>query len=605
MLVPFNTFTMHSLISFMVTISLAIMFYVVYLKAGRRKLDLLAANFTFLAACVCLKFFVQDNLIPAGMSSYGWEGGPSAEALAWATYRIDGIGWSVVLLALPAQLHFVLHYTQKQNFLRRHIRWAYGLAVLAVPTVWMTPLWITPAKSALAATSSWAVSIPWMPEAGPAVPVLFAFLLALQIYGLILLWKTRKVSVTESESLGARSIVFTAFVVQIVVGLVDVTNASMGLAVPAAAPIGSGIMGVLLAIAMIRSRVEADRVRFQLAGEKVALLECVPQPLLYFGKDSKIQWVNENSASFTDKQPDELIGSQISDIWGAESEEALLVEEAIKTGKPVKREVVRQDESTWIVHASPVVNATGKITGAIELATDITEIRKAQRALRESNTRILMAREEERRRVAQDLHDSIAQGLTALQMQMYATATNVGLDSEEGEKFSAASKRCQQLGTEVRQISHQLYPPALDLLGLSMALDEVFEQYRVSGVVCTLEADDEMRRARFPQGVEVALYRTAQEAISNAVRHGKAKEIRIQFATSGDDILLAVTDNGCGFDVETSHKGLGMTSMTGRIDGIGGVLNVQSQPGKTQITVRVPVELAKADATKDAVSVVN
>ncbi len=333
--------------------------------------------------------------------------------------------------------------------------------------------------------------------------------------------------------------------------------------------------------------------------------ECIPLPLLYFGKDSKIQWVNENAAAFTDKRPDELIGSQTSDIWGAESEEALLVEEAIQTGQPVKREIVREDESTWIVHASPVVNATGKITGAIELATDITEIRKAQRALRESNTKILMAREEERRRVAQDLHDSIAQGLTALQMQMHATATNVGLETEEGEKFSAASKRCQQLGTEVRQISHQLYPPALDLLGLSMALDEVFEQYRASGVECTLEADDEMRRARFPQGVEVALYRTAQESISNAVRHGKAKAIRVQFVTSGDDILLSIIDDGCGFDVETSHKGLGMTSMTGRIDGIGGVLGVQSQPGRTQITVRVPIELAKADAKKEAVSTVN
>ncbi len=605
MLIPFNTFTIHCLVSFMVTASLAIMFYIVYLKAGRRLLDLLSANFIFCAAGGCLVYFLMDNLVPAGMSSAGWPGGPTSEAIQSVTMQLYRYSFAIGILGVPTQLHFVLHYCQKQNFLRRHIWVAYCLAVLAMPTVW-TSLWASPIDTPFAATSSWWVTIPWMPSPGPGAPVLFVCFLSVQIYGLAALWRSRKASVTEfSESLGSRQIVFFAFVIQMALCLGDVTAGVLGLTVPAMSSLGSGIMGVLLAVAMIRARVDADKTRFQLAGEKVAMLECVPQPLLYFGKDSKIQWVNENASGFTGKQPDELIGSQTRDIWGADSEESLLVEQAIQTGKPVKREVVRQDETTWIVHASPVINATGKITGAIELATDITEIRKAQRALRESNTKILMAREEERRRVAQDLHDSIAQGLTALQMQMFATATNVGLETEEGEKFSAASKRCQQLGTEVRQISHQLYPPALDLLGLSMALDEVFEQYRDSGVECNLEVDDEMRRARFPQGVEVALYRTAQEAISNAVRHGKAKAIRIQFAISGDDVLLAIIDNGCGFDVETNQKGLGMISMTGRIDGIGGILGVQSQPGKTQITVRVPMELATADPTKEAVSIVN
>ena len=605
MLIPFNTFTIHSLISFMVTASLAIMFCIVYLKAGRRLLDLLSANFIFCAASGCLVYFLMDNLVPAGMNSAGWVGGPTAEAIQSATMELYRWMFVIGILLVPVQLHFVLHYCQKQNFIRRHIWVAYCLAGLAIPTVW-TPVWGSPANAPFAATSSWWVTIPWMPSPGSGAPVLFACFLSVQIYGLVALWKSRKASVTEfSESLGSRQIVFLAFVVQMALCLGDVACGAMELTIPVLSTLGSGIMGVLLAVALIRARVDADRTRFQLAGEKVAMLECVPQPLLYFGNDSRIQWVNENAAGFAGKTMDELVGSRSREIWTTGSDELLPIEKAIKTGQPVKQEIVCEDESTWIVHASPVISEKGKIQGAIELATDITEIRKAQRALRESNTRILMAREEERRRVAQDLHDSIAQGLTALQMHMHANATNIGVETSEGKQFDLASKRCQQIGTEVREISHQLYPPALDLLGLTMALEEVFEQYRASGVECTLEADDEMRKARFPQGVEVALYRAAQEAISNAVRHGKAKAIQIQFATSGDDILLAITDNGCGFDVETNQKGLGMTSMTGRIDGIGGALGVQSQPGKTQITVRFPVELATADAPKDAVSAAN
>ena len=136
-----------------------------------------------------------------------------------------------------------------------------------------------------------------------------------------------------------------------------------------------------------------------------------------------------------------------------------------------------------------------------------------------------------------------------------------------------ASKRCGDLGKEVRQISHQLYPPALDLLGLAAALDEVLTPYRTASIEASITSHQEVRTVRLPQDTEVALYRIAQEAINNAVRHGKAKKIDIELRSVGEEFVLSVTDNGSGFDVAKKGLGLGMTSMKSRITGVGGKLS--------------------------------
>jgi len=594
MLIPFNTFTVHSLISFMVTASLAVMFYIVYLKAGRRKLDLLSANFIACISATCLYYFLIDNLVPAGESAMGWPGGPTAEALRLTTFELYRWGWTCGIFLLPLQLHFVLYYCQSRNFLRRHIWIAYCLAALSVTTVWTTSLWSTACESPLAETSSWEVTIPWLPEAGPAAYVLLICTLSMEVYGLVLLWKTRRVSVTEfSESLGGRLIVFAAFVVQIAVSSVDVVNGALMLPVPAATPIGSGIMGVLLATALIRSRVESDRRKLQLEREKAGLLECVPQPLLYLGNDLEIQWTNDDAAEFTGRDLEDLVGTRADEIWPADGEELQPARQALATAVPATHEISRDDGSTWVVHASPVVDPKGESLGVILLAMDITDIRRAQEALRQANVKILTAREEERRRVAQDLHDSIAQGLTALQMTLHTQAEDVGADTPAGQKFDQASRKAGQLGTEVRQISHQLYPPALDLLGLASALEEIFDPYVATGIDCTLDCPDDVLTARFTQEVEVALYRTVQEAISNAVRHGQAQSVTVRLEQTSDYIQVTVIDDGCGFDVKANSKGLGMTSMTSRIDGVGGKLEITSKPGHTSVKASVPLERAR------------
>jgi PAS domain S-box-containing protein len=602
MVFPINTFTIHSLISFTVTASLAAMFYIVYLKAGRRKLDLLSANFIMWTAGGCLLYFLMDNLVPAGMSSWGWPGGPTTGELKVTTLELYRLSYAVGIILVPVQLHFVLYYCRKDNFIRRHIGWAYVCALLVLPTVW-TSLWCSPIDKPISETAGWGTTLPWMPNAGPAVPALFLSFLSVQVYGLVQIWKTRGTSVEEfNESLGGRVIVFAAFVVQVAAGLVDVVNGALGMSVPASSPVGSGIMGVLLATALIRSRMESDRRKAQLEREKAGLLECVPQPLLYVGPDLKIQWTNGDAPAFAGKTTGELVGRRADEVWSADARELVPVREAMSTGLPATCEVSRRDEEIWMVSASPVTGTKGESLGAIVLATDITEIRMAQKAMEEANVRILNAREEERRRVAQDLHDSIAQGLTAMQMTLRAQAEEVGLESREGQTFDKASQRAGQIGSEVRQISHQLYPPALDLLGMAAAIEEIFDPYVASGIKCSLDCPDDLYHGRFSQTVEVSFYRTVQEAISNAVRHGKAGTITVKMEQTEEVVRVTVIDDGCGFDVKRNSKGLGMTSMTGRIDGVGGRLEITSRPGRTCVGASVPLEKAMEVDEAEAVA---
>jgi len=588
---PINTFTIHALIGFMVTASLAVMFYIVYFKAGRRTLDLLSANFILLTSVTCLTSFWTDNLIPAGMSSYGWPGGPTTEALRMTTLRVHRFAWVAAVLVLPAQLHFVLYYCRKRNFLRRYIGVLYALAVLVVPTLW-TSAWLAPPQAPNAETSSWGATIPWMPTPGPAIPIVSLFYLAVQVYSLIQLWKTRGVSVAEfSESLGGRRIVFAALMVQMIVSIGDVVASALELPVPAFSPVGAGLMGILLAIAVTKSRVETDRKRRQLEREKSGLLECIPQPLLYLSADLKIQWTNDDAEALTGRSMDQLIGADATEIWAPEGEELTPLRKALSTGRSAVGEVAR-DDRFWMIYASPVLDDKDRPLGAIMLAMDITKIRQAEEALRNTNIKILSAREQERRRVAQDLHDSIAQGLTALQMQLRVQADEAGPDTPQGEQFAAASDRAGQLGKEVRQISHALYPPALDLLGLAVALEDIFEPYQASGIECDLVCSKDVRRARFSGDTEVALYRIAQEAINNAIRHGKATKISVELDRSDQDLRLAVIDNGTGFDVEQNSNGLGITSMTSRIEGVGGKLQITSNPGRTVLVATVPLDRA-------------
>jgi len=205
--------------------------------------------------------------------------------------------------------------------------------------------------------------------------------------------------------------------------------------------------------------------------------------------------------------------------------------------------------------------------------------------------RLLHVQEEERRSIARELHDGLSQTLAKLGVEvgiaLIRTPPTATLMRRMLQKIRIG---VEELSNEIRQISHRLHPAVLEHFGLAAALRRYcteFEEYRNINVmfVCELPFD------WLPYHVAVNLYRIVQEALSNAAKHGGAKEVIVTLGRCDSDIKLSIEDDGCGFDVikPNQKSGLGLISIEERTRLVGGRLAIDSQIGSgTRIEVVIP-----------------
>jgi two-component system sensor histidine kinase UhpB len=199
---------------------------------------------------------------------------------------------------------------------------------------------------------------------------------------------------------------------------------------------------------------------------------------------------------------------------------------------------------------------------------------------RESARRALAAQEEERIRIARELHDEVGQALTAVLLQLERAEA----DGEAGERIDEAREAARATLEEVRAIARNLRPEALDDLGLAAAVRQLCNDAERAGVMVerTIAAD-----VRLDPEVEVVVYRVAQEAITNALRHSGAERVLVTLAGVGGGAELRVADDGRGRG--DAADGAGLRGMRERAVLAGGVLEVSSAPaGGTCVTLRVP-----------------
>ena len=205
--------------------------------------------------------------------------------------------------------------------------------------------------------------------------------------------------------------------------------------------------------------------------------------------------------------------------------------------------------------------------------------------------KLISARDEERRRLSLELHDSIGQTLVAASLRLQAAAQTPSVieHSDLSRIVAELSGQVGGLAKEVRQVSRALYPPTLEALGLPAALRQLARDLESAEAEITVCCDSE-EEIVFPHDVGIALYRIAQEAVSNAVRHGKPRRVDIQLGGSKGQLHLTILDDGKGFDPrKETGRGLGLLSMRKRADAIGADFQLTSKPGRTCVEVRVPV----------------
>lgn len=261
-------------------------------------------------------------------------------------------------------------------------------------------------------------------------------------------------------------------------------------------------------------------------------------------------------------------------------------------------EVIAKDGRRIPVEVSSrAIYENGVIVGVQGTARDITERKQAQDALQMFSRKLIEAQEEERRRIARELHDQIGQVLTAVKMNLH-TVQHVCNELETGAQIKDNIEAVDEALRLVRDLSVDLRPPLLDDLGLVTALRWYVDRYaKRSGIVADVIIDLHDQNERFSRELETACFRIAQEALTNVVRHARATCVSLRLAKENELLVLSVRDDGIGFDPDALRRRagraatLGLLGMQERAHAAGGDLEINSQVANgTEILLKLPLD---------------
>ncbi len=210
----------------------------------------------------------------------------------------------------------------------------------------------------------------------------------------------------------------------------------------------------------------------------------------------------------------------------------------------------------------------------IELAF-LRMMRRLEAERRRAGSAALRAQEQERARVARDLHDEVNQSLTGLLLRLEAARESAPPELEL--ELARTKALANQAMRELLSLARQLRPTALDDLGLVAAIAGQVDQIDQAGIEAKLREDG--RFSDLDDDVQLVIYRVAQEALSNAARHSDATQVEVRLSRSESHVELTVADNGRGFAFEESESGLGIAGMRERALLVGGDLTIESRPG--------------------------
>lgn len=253
--------------------------------------------------------------------------------------------------------------------------------------------------------------------------------------------------------------------------------------------------------------------------------------------------------------------------------------------------------------------ALRKSQGELELKVRerTADLDVVNRNLRDLSARLLQMQDEERRRIARELHDSVGQMLAALSMNLTGVRTDIDRLARTAAALNDSESLVQEMVTEVRTISHLLHPPLLDEAGLSSALRWYVDGFaQRSGINVDLDMPKEFQR--LPAEMETAIFRVVQECLTNIHRHSGSPVARIRLRERDDEVIVEIEDKGRGIPQHKLEEmsaagtpGVGVRGMQERLRQLGGRLEIQSGAGGTTIKVRLPIPEAspKQEFTMD------
>jgi PAS domain S-box-containing protein len=359
------------------------------------------------------------------------------------------------------------------------------------------------------------------------------------------------------------------------------------------------VQGIFAAARDITERKRAEEALRAASLYTRSLIEASLDPLVTISRDGKVMDVNSATELITGVPREQLIGSDFSDYFTEPEKAREGYQQVFKMGSvrdyPLSIRHTSGHITDVLYHATPYRNETGEVQGAFAAARDITKRKRAEDALKESENRLrhlssqlLTVQENERKRIAREIHDGIGQILTAIKFKVEDITQQMskGKVYVKEKSLEPIIPLIQESIEEVRRIQMDLRPSTLDDLGILATTDWFCREFEKIYSTIHIEKLININENEVPAHLRTAIFRVMQEALNNIAKHSKADLVHLSLQKTDGTIELAIQDNGQGFNlmevlsVEGSKRGLGLTSMRERTELSGGSFVIESTRGR-------------------------
>lgn len=344
------------------------------------------------------------------------------------------------------------------------------------------------------------------------------------------------------------------------------------------------------------------------------ILDIAEDAIIVIEHDRAIMLFNQGAAKLFGYEPDEVLGQPIDLLLPERyrvghashiAEFAKSPDSSRRMARPREVFGLRKDGSEFPAEASISKLIVGEGTTFTVIVRDITDRLRTEQQLQSLTTELITAQEEERRRIARELHDDVNQRLALLAIEMgkftFAPAT---MASQAAETVQSLAQQLAKISDDVRRMAYQFHPSILDDLGLTTALQQLTNEWSTkTGVKVVVVQEEEMARL-LPRNICSCLYRVTQESLANIMKHARATRVEVELTCDTEEVTLSVYDNGVGFDlkeIQARHPGLGLVNMRERVRSVRGHIDLNSKPGLgTHITVQIPLPGAPDEKTTNS-----
>lgn len=362
------------------------------------------------------------------------------------------------------------------------------------------------------------------------------------------------------------------------------------------------IVEVILILMDITATKESERIVKESEEKFRSMIERISDAFITIDKNWVYTYVNSRAAELSGRPAEDLVGRNVWELYPEGINQPFYNElhKAMRTQQPAHVELYYPPTNKWYedyIYPTPdsvsvyYHEITQKKKNELALKQSEEKYRLLNEELRNLSAHLQSVREQERMKMAREIHDQLGQQLTVMKMDVAWLLRKIEIKDVAKEKLESLNDILDETVKMVRKIASDLRPGLLDDLGLLAAIEWQFEDFgKRSGVV--IESHITKKEPDIPDNSKIGLYRIVQESLTNVARYAQAKKLSIRIEYHNKDLVLTIQDDGIGFDTGklSSKKTLGILGMRERTNMMGGTYEIISSPGKgTMVVVRVPV----------------